>query len=377
MHAAIQTAGQAIPSRPDWRLSLAAVARVSRQRGRQGTSAHLAIISLDGEEQRGVELQLSERGTTMKYDVEADWQLLNTCNYRCPYCFFDNDTLGEKIKPAASNEAWQHAFDRSGLTWLLHMTGGEPSVYPDFVDLCARLTGRHLLSINSNMTYKSWQDFARRISPRRVSFINAGFHLAERERKNGLKPYLDNVENLKEAGFQIMSSLVATPEALARFEEAIDLLAPIGMFPIPKVLRGHHEGKWYPGAYTSTERRTFRHYNEAARAFYAPALKDRDERPTVDMFGDDRMLHGTPNYDGLRCGAGRLFFKIEPNGDVFRCGNSRAYGNLLDGTFWREDRAEPCDSVHCYYFCEKYSERPPLSRRLHRLARTTVREVLR
>ena len=95
------------------------------------------------------------------------------------------------------------------------------------------------------------------------------------------------------------------------------------------------------------------------------------------MFGDDRMLHGTPNYDGLRCGAGRLFFKIEPNEDVFRCGNSRAYGNLLDGTFWREDRAEPCDSVHCYYFCEKYSERPPLSRRLHRLARTTVREVLR
>ena len=30
-----------------------------------------------------------------KYDIEADWQLLNTCNYRCEYCFFPDAVLGE------------------------------------------------------------------------------------------------------------------------------------------------------------------------------------------------------------------------------------------------------------------------------------------
>ncbi len=29
----------------------------------------------------------SGRRPTMRYDIEADWQLLNTCNYRCDNCF--------------------------------------------------------------------------------------------------------------------------------------------------------------------------------------------------------------------------------------------------------------------------------------------------
>ena len=87
----------------------------------------------------------------MNYDVEADWQLLNTCNYRCGYCFFPADTLGEKLKAAGTSEEWATAFGRTGLTWLLHITGGEPSIYPHFADLCERITREHFISLNSNM----------------------------------------------------------------------------------------------------------------------------------------------------------------------------------------------------------------------------------
>ena len=66
---------------------------------------------------------------------------------------------------------------------------------------------------------------------RRVS-LNAGLHLAERERKKGNKAFLKNVDLLRRSGFQIMTSLVATSEAISRFDEAIELLAPVALFPI-------------------------------------------------------------------------------------------------------------------------------------------------
>src|SRR6476619_762876 len=121
----------------------------------------------------------------MHYDVEADFVLLTTCTFRCSYCFIPVEDLSIKLRVHATNEAWQNAFDRTGKRWLIHLTGGEPFIYPDFVDLCARLTRSHYLSINSNLAHPSVDDFAKTIDPTRIHFINAALHLEERERKNG------------------------------------------------------------------------------------------------------------------------------------------------------------------------------------------------
>ena len=173
----------------------------------------------------------------MEYQVEADWHLLNTCNYRCDYCFFSDDFLSAKLPSVASSEEWTRAFDGSGLTWLLHLTGGEPSLYPDFAGLCASLTRRHFVSVNSNMTNPDWKRFARLVDPSRISFINAGLHLEERHRKRGIAAYLEHVALLQNSGFEVFCSLVGSPRALARFDEAVELLGSIGKFPIPKVMR--------------------------------------------------------------------------------------------------------------------------------------------
>jgi MoaA/NifB/PqqE/SkfB family radical SAM enzyme len=309
------------------------------------------------------------RGGTVRYDVEADWQLLNTCNYRCAYCFHSDEALGEKLKKYAEPEVWGRAFDQTRLRWLVHMTGGEPSAYPGFPELCKYLTQRHLISINSNMTGWPWESFAQQIDPDTVTFINAGLHLSERQRKNGAASFLKNVELLSDRKFPVFTSLVMTPDALARFDEAKELLGTIGMFPIPKAVRGKFEEKWYPLAYTAGERKLFRSYSRLARDFYAYALAKLPERPTVDVFSDDSILLGEPSFRDLSCEAGRLFFKIEPNGDVFRCGPSKSYGNILKGTFIRNDGPMPCDNHYCFYFCQKYSESRSLQRTLnHSLA---------
>lgn len=36
-----------------------------------------------------------------RYDIEADWILMSTCQFRCEYCFWDKEALAAKISPPA------------------------------------------------------------------------------------------------------------------------------------------------------------------------------------------------------------------------------------------------------------------------------------
>ena len=240
------------------------------------------------------------------------------------------------------------------------MTGGEPSIYPNFVELCEQLTVRQFISVNSNLTHASLADFSKRIDPSRVSFINAGLHIEERELRNGYTAFLRNADILRARGFPLLVSLVATPSALARFDDAIALLAPIGLFPIPKLFRGTAHGKTYPHAYSLAEKQQFKMLAARAKDFYRADLLGREEPASIDLLNDDLFLDGLPSYQGALCSAGERFVQILPNGDVYRCGGTHPQGNVLARTFKRRAAPAPCDTQHCYYFCNKYSDANPL-----------------
>ena len=292
----------------------------------------------------------------MKYDVEADWKLLNTCNFRCSYCFISPELLGGKMRVAAGPQAWRSAFERTGKTWLLHLTGGEPSLYIDFVELCRALTETHYISLNSNLSGRAIAAFADIVDPTRVSFINAGLHLEERESRGAHRSFVQNAAALKSRGFPIFVSLVATPSALRRFDEAAALLAPVGLFPAPKLLRERFEGQTYPDAYTDEDKALFRSLAIAAREAYWPFLTGIREAPSIDVFDDDELLGGEPSYVGRSCAAGSRFISIEPDGEVFRCSAKTRLGNLLDGSFEPLPGPAACDTRFCPYWCRKYAE---------------------
>ena len=261
------------------------------------------------------------------------------------------------MRTFASVDAWRAAFDASGKIWLAHITGGEPSAYRDFVELCEAITVNHYISQNSNLTHRSLAKFAKSINPSRVSFINAGLHLEERQRRSGTDAFLRNADELRSAGFRILVSLVATPSVLARFEEAITLLKTVQLFPIPKLMRGRVDGISYPTAYTADDKSRFRVYSQLAREFYSALPSRVVEPPSLDMLHDDAYVDGLPDFTGRICEAGRKFVQLESNGDVFRCGGKDFQGNLLDGSFVRRVHPAPCNSVHCYYFCNKYVDK--------------------
>ncbi len=294
----------------------------------------------------------------MQYDIEGAWALLRTCNYRCDYCFLNEKALGEKIRVHATPAQWRAAFDATGKTWLIHMTGGEPSHYPDFAAVCATLSERHYLSLNSNLTGASLADFAEQVDPARVSYINAGLHTAERARKQGDAVFLRNAEMLVRRGFPIMVSVVATPAVLRDFATIIDFLRPVGLMPIPKLMQGKVLKRRYPEAYTAGERRLFRHYSKLAERAY-PTLFDGNimERPSIDAPTGRNFLRGLPDYRGRPCNAGMEYVKIEADGRVDRCGDGVPLGNLLDRTVRFATAPAPCDRRHCFYVCEKYTAR--------------------
>ena len=288
------------------------------------------------------------------YDIETDWTLFTTCNYACDYCFFDAEALGKKLEVFASNEQWQHAFDNTGLTWLIHLTGGEPFVLPNFVDLCNKLSQKHFISLNSNLTRPSVKDFAEKIDPSRVSMINASFHPIEREKRHGYDAFVRNYHSLKDSGFNIMATMVGDPKALMQFDEISKSLKSEGIVLVPNLMRGLVNGKVYPQAYSCIEKDIFKKASIAARLAYQPMLESMPEPPTINPFDDDSHLDNLMDFRGMTCGSGSRFVIMNERGDIIQC-PSKVMGNLLEGTFQVAKQDIVCNSRYCYYFCMKYA----------------------
>jgi hypothetical protein len=46
----------------------------------------------------------------MRDDVHVDWSLIETCNFRCKYCFCSESSLGSKVGKVSSATQWLAAF---------------------------------------------------------------------------------------------------------------------------------------------------------------------------------------------------------------------------------------------------------------------------
>jgi len=294
-----------------------------------------------------------------KYDIEADWILMSTCNFRCQYCYWDATDLGRKISPPASVEKLASFFDNTGFIWNLHLTGGEPFHYPRFVELCRLLTHNHIISINSNTDAEQpIRSFIENIDPAHVDFINSGVHLQQRQERKRTEAFIRNVQLLRGAGFFIFVSCVMYPPLFAEFPETWEWYAERGIILIPKILQGKHFGKAYPWGYTEEERSLFVDYSRRALDAHAEQFAQREEPPSINPLMDHvQFLHGLGDYRGQLCHAGHSFVRIRENGEIRRCGPDDILGNVVEGRFDRRPGPSLCHELECPYFCEKYRVR--------------------
>jgi MoaA/NifB/PqqE/SkfB family radical SAM enzyme len=288
------------------------------------------------------------------YDIEADWILNILCNFDCAYCVGHSRLEHPSVSKLAARDAVEF-FDDTNLTWLIHLTGGEPSFYHEFIELCQGLTNKHFISVNTNLTSNFVFKFAQVVDPQKVAFVHCGLHILQREKRGLVKDFITKFLFLKDKGFNIFVSYVVCSPIVERLGSDFEFFKSEGVVLIPKSLRGSYGGKIYPESYTAAEREIFVRYSTEAESL----LTDFDssalgERPTIDLFADRDFLTGLSDYRGQHCRAGMSFVRIQTNGAITRCGRRRTLGNLFRHKLNLLTEPQRCDDKCCPYFCLKY-----------------------
>ncbi|MCX5778290.1 MAG: radical SAM protein [Elusimicrobia bacterium] len=86
--------------------------------------------------------------------ITFGWDLCHRCNYQCPYCGIWHDEPEKDVILSAErwSEIWKDIYTRYGECHLF-ISGGEPSVYPDYFSLITLISQYHVVEICTNLSW--------------------------------------------------------------------------------------------------------------------------------------------------------------------------------------------------------------------------------
>ena len=244
------------------------------------------------------------------------------CNLECNYCIAGIRYVSEiftKTYPI-NISALINTLNDSNKIYRFDFTGGEPFLVSNMVELCIELTKKHFIAINTNLTSKKVKEFAEKINPERVLFINASCHIKELERTNLLSRYIHNFLLCKNRGFNIGAIEVGYPPLLKEVDKYKKKFLEKGIDLTFSPYQGNYKGKFYPDSYSEKELKIF-------------GLTEKD----INQF-----------YQyGKLCNAGYNVGIIHPNGDIRYCFYvNKSFGNIYEG-FKFKDKLIRCPFKFC------------------------------
>ncbi|NTU66615.1 MAG: radical SAM protein [Candidatus Moranbacteria bacterium] len=280
-----------------------------------------------------------------EYDKIAMWLLNMECNFECPYCFYDDsqrslktrvgDWVRERI-PAINPYKTRfikadeigNFFDKTDKRWWIIISGGEPFVYPHFIEVVKRLSKKHLITIGTNLSLPI-DKFIQEIDPKNIWSFYVSLHLGERERKgSSADELLEKVKKLRDAGFRVEINFVAYPPLIPRFKEIKDKFSAEGFEIEAKVFRGVYDGKSYPDNYSEEER----------DIFYDSIPSEIDKAASFENL----------SFMDVPCTAGKNLIRINPNGSITRCPHDHEnLGNIFTGKMNLHDKVKKCRVPYC------------------------------
>jgi MoaA/NifB/PqqE/SkfB family radical SAM enzyme len=282
------------------------------------------------------------------------WHMLTECNFDCQYCFRQHSARHPAPERTTfSPETISSAFDGTGRQWHIYMTGGEPLLYPRFVEIATALTRKHRISLATNLSTSNVLEFADSIDPAMVGFIDVSLHLLERERRHeSIDELVHRIIHFQYRRFSIRISYVAWPPLLGRMASDFARFRDAGITSIvARPFQGRHEARRYPRDYTPAQMDMLRQLGMGA--------------------SDGLLLDGNVSLLGRKCLAGFTSFTMDAAGDVRRCPSlDDAHGNFFDGSF----RPNPCltrctvRKCGCLYQGAKFASGSPFAMPPHILA---------
>lgn len=249
------------------------------------------------------------------------------CSLPCEYCVQKITLPHVPIAryPIVSGRQWVDAlnsiagrtrkrFLRAPKKRKISITGGEPSLHPDFVYVLNNLDKNWKITVTSNFSSPFFEKDIRslkEIKRRSTLKFNASYHFMY----TPIEKFMENVMKMKKAGHIVHSLfLVAHPAHMKEIEEYRNRLLKI--HPVVKLQRffGRHEGSLYPSedAYdiVCEQEDGIRNYEAYREGFNQTGKKD------------------------VYCRMKKVLFA--PNGDIYNChyklytGHKDKLGNIFD-----------------------------------------------
>jgi MoaA/NifB/PqqE/SkfB family radical SAM enzyme len=287
------------------------------------------------------------------YNKYAHWVITDTCNFNCVYCCnkekttdtikrFKSDIISllnyhrdfflafSKIKwklfkktakiNISSLDKATDFFDNTG-RWLIRFTGGEPFLFPNFLYFAEKLTRKHFISVDTNLS-QDINEFCLKIKPDRVKLLFCSLHILEREKRGTVQDFLNKVKTLKNKGYNVVVNYVMYPPLLKRFKKDYEYFKKEGIILDPLLFKGFYCGKIYPAAYTSSELQLMGSYNQ--------------------------NIKPKSSFKGTFCPAGKDSITIYPHGTVYRCDSDRnVLGNIYKGKIRLYNTKRKCTVNNC------------------------------
>lgn len=252
--------------------------------------------------------------------ITFGWDLCYTCNYRCPYCGIWEKCSKDDLLLSVEDweEIWDRIYTKYGICHI-YMSGGEPSVYPNFYELITRLIQKHSIEICTNL---SW-DVERLIYNIKHGSLKIAptFHpiFAEFEiffnKAVKIKDYLPNAQIYYVA---YPGQIKEMPKRSRRFKDK-----NINLIPLP--LRGD--------------------------GFVLNSEEEKKIIEEVSPYKGDKIEYQLQKISpkGKICRAGQHYAVIRANGLVDRCSqySTDELGDIMDKNFnlWVEPK--PCQKEYC------------------------------
>ena len=261
-----------------------------------------------------------------KYDAWLHWNISSQCNFNCIYCFGKTQVDKKNLKSIDVNKLLS-TINKTGKTFRISFTGGEPFLIPNIIETSIKLTDKHFISFNTNLVLPAVKEFAGIINPERVLFIQASFHSVELKEKNLFEKYVEHFLLLKEKGFNVTAEAVSYPPYFEMLKESEKLLAEQNIDLTYAPFIGKHCGNDFPKAYNKKE---IEEWN----------------------FSEERIFY---HYQkGENCNAGYNAGVVYSSGDVYPCFQIKEkIGNVYSG-FNFYDEPKKCPAKFCGCPLNKY-----------------------
>lgn len=259
----------------------------------------------------------------------AVWFLTWKCNFRCPYCWEVQRAKHGQIKhedflPSDKlAEAWNRIKPE-----VLDISGGEPFLQPNFIELLEQLRDGITVAITTNLAHDMTQ-FVQRISPLKVFSMTLSYHPTQ---NLNFDIFIGRALMLKNRGFSLTINYVGYPEQLWMAEEIKRRVEAVG-------LRFHFD------PYSQTE-------------FYPYKYSVAEEAEVKRLTGQDRKNAFEAGKRPVLCSGGFDHVTVFPDGKVYRCINDKItglppVGELLDPELKLNDRMTLCGDYNTCAGCNR------------------------